>query len=209
VYGQPFYDYLGEHPDAAYIFNESMGSEPAPVAIEACQLRGDEVIVDVGGGNGALLADLLRAHPGTRGILLDLTEAADAARERFAREGLAERVECVDGSFFTEAPTGGDVYILSRVLHNWTDHNALEILRVVHTAMHPGARLLVLEDVLPDQPGSTGRSAAGMVDLLMLVTLEGCDRTDIQYRDLLRQAGFQFPTAPATQPAGVIEAVRP
>jgi ubiquinone/menaquinone biosynthesis C-methylase UbiE len=209
VYGQPFYDYIGENPEQAYIFNESMGSQPAPAAVTACRLRGDETIVDVGGGNGALLADLLHAHPRAHGVLVDLTEAAQAARDRFVHEGLADRAEAVDGSFFTEVPAGGDVYLLSRVLHNWTDHNALEILRVVHAAMRPGARLLVLEDVLPDNAAPGSRSAAGMVDLLMLVTLEGCDRTAAEYRELLRQAGFERPDAESSTAPGLIEAVRP
>ena len=206
VYGLPFYDYLGENPQAAYTFNESMGNEPAPAAIAGADLSGVALIVDVGGGNGSLLVDVLRREPGVRAILVDLAEAVQLAQERFAREGLSDRVECVEGSFFTEIPAGGDLYVLSRVLHNWADHNALAILRTVRAAMKRGARLLVLEDVLPEGDETpASRSAAGLVDLLMLVTLEGCDRTASQYRDLLAQAGLEVrPAAP-----GLIEAVHP
>jgi hypothetical protein len=200
VYGQPFYDYLGSNPEAAYTFNESMGGQAPPAALAACDIGDDDVLVDVGGGNGSLLSELLRHHPARRGVLLDLPEAVDIARDHLARTGVAHRVECVAGSFFAGVPAGGDVYLLCRVLHNWTDPHVADILRRVHAAMRPGARLLVLEDVVPE----SGRSGAALGDLLMLVTLEGRDRTAAEYRDLLVQAGFQ----PVRDAPGLIEARR-
>jgi hypothetical protein len=207
VYGQPFYDYLGDNPDAAHTFNTSMGNERVPEAIATCDLKKANVVVDVGGGNGALLIELLRDNPQLRGVLLELSEAIGHAREQLVLAGLDDRVECVEGSFFSHVPSGGDVYVLSRVLHNWRDQNARAILRQVHAAMRPGSRLLVLEDFLPETTNGGRRSAAGLVDLLMLVTLEGSDRTEAEYRELLVEAGFDVaPTGPGTD--GLLDATR-
>src|SRR6185503_1968452 len=118
-----------------------------------------------------------------------------------------DRVELVEGSFFTAVPTGGDAYLLARVLHNWTDEHALDILRRVHAAMRPGARLVVLEEFLPE--GTDADSGASLGDLLMLVTLEGYDRTETEYRDLLVKAGFAVTAsrrAPKAPASGALEA---
>ncbi|MFL6145687.1 MAG: methyltransferase [Labedaea sp.] len=213
VHGRPFYDYLGEHPDTGAVFAEAMGSEPVPAALADYDLTGVGTLVDVGGGNGGLLAQVLPAHPGIRGVLLELPESVAAADTRLAAAGLADRVELVTGSFFDAVPTGGDVYVLARVLHNWTDEHAETILRRVGSAMRPGARLLVVEKLLPEEPGS---AAAAMVDLLMLGMLEGYDRTEAEYTALLDKAGFEVVGAAAstgsTVPTsggaeGVLEAV--
>jgi SAM-dependent methyltransferase len=206
VYGQSFYAYLDDSPAAARTFHESMGGQPVPAALSTCDLTGVRRVVDVGGGNGALLAELLDGRPGLRGVLLDRPEAASRARIRLADAGIADRVEVVEGSFFDRIPGGGDVYLLCRVLHNWTDERAVEILRRVHGAMCPGGRLIVLEELLPDPADpATGSmdAAAGLVDLLMLVTLEGHDRTAAEYGRLMAQAGF---TVTAVR-RGVLEAV--
>lgn len=206
VYGQPFYDYLDAHPDAAATFNASMGDQPAPAGFRDCDLTGIRHLVDVGGGNGALLEDVLTRYPDMRGTLLERADAVAAAGERLG--GLRDRVTLIEGSFFTDTPTGADAYVLARVLHNWNDEHALDILGRVHAAAPPGARLYVLEEILPDDADAT--PAAGLVDLLMLVTLEGFDRTEAEYRELLVKAGFTITSVSggAGLRAGVIEAVR-
>jgi hypothetical protein len=209
VYGQPFYAYLDANPDAAHIFNESMGEQKAPEALHTVDLTGVSTVVDVGGGNGALLIELLTAHPQLRGLLLELPDAVRLAQAKFAEAGLADRVECVAGSFFDPVPGGGDAYVLSRVLHNWADERALDILRQVRAAIPAQARLIVLEELLPEEV-TPGRSAAGLVDLLMLVTLEGHDRTESEYRELLVKAGFDpiaVRRAAGSPTAGVLEAM--
>lgn len=206
VHGQPFYDYLAAHPDLAEVFAEAMGSEPVPRALAEVDLGGVGTIVDVGGGNGGLLAEVLTAHPGMRGMLLELPDAVRAARQRLAEAGVADRVELVEGSFFDSVPAGGDVYVLARVLHNWTDEHAELILRRLAAAMAPGTRLLVFEKLLPPEPGS---AATAMVDLLMLGMLEGRDRTAAEYRELLTKAGFEVTAVhPSTSDSaeGVVEA---
>ncbi|BCJ78176.1 methyltransferase [Catellatospora sp. IY07-71] len=191
VYGRPFYDYLDDNPTAAAVFNESMGDQRPPDGLAGCDLTWADTVVDVGGGNGSLLIDVLTRHPALRGVLLELPDAAEAARLRLAEAGLAERSACVAGSFFDGVPAGGDAYVLARVLHNWNDDNALAILRQVHAVVPPHGRVIVLEELLPETVPAAGRSAAGLVDLLMLVTLEGRDRTEQEYRELLGKAGFE------------------
>lgn len=206
VYGQPFYAYLDEHPEAARTFAESMGDQPVPPALSTCDFTGIGRLVDVGGGNGALLAEVLTAHPAMRGALLDRPDAVRAAHARLAEAGLVDRVDLVEGDFFAGVPAGADGYVLARVLHNWADDRAAEILATVRAAMHPGSRLFLLEHFLPED---TDAPATALVDLLMLVTLEGFDRTEGEYRDLLTTAGFRVLAArrAESQPAsGVLEA---
>ncbi|MFC4857879.1 methyltransferase [Actinophytocola glycyrrhizae] len=189
VYGEPFYDYLGGNPGTAASFTESMNANRVPATLASCDLSGVDAIVDVGGGSGGLLTEVLAAHPAMRGVLLELPEAVRQAGKTLAEAGLAGRVELVEGSFFDAVPSGGDAYVLARVLHNWTDEKALRILRCVRAAVSPGTRLIVLEQLVPDED-SAPDGASGMVDLLMLVLMEGYDRTEEQYRGLLTEAGF-------------------
>jgi hypothetical protein len=179
VYGTGFYDYLAQNPEAASTFVASMADEGVPAGLGELDLSDAETIVDVGGGDGGLLLSALSGHQ--RGILLELGPAVSRARERLAP--LGDRVTLVEGSFFDRVPEKGDVYVLCRVLHNWNDENAGRILDRVKEAMPARGRLVVLEDFLDERSG-------GPVDLLMLVTLEGRDRTAEEYQKLLERHGF-------------------
>ena len=201
VYGMPFYDYLGGHPEVADSFAEAMGSERVPAALSGCELRG--TVVDVGGGNGGLLAEILTTHQELRGVLLELPDAVRAARDRLLEAGVLDRVTLFEGSFFDRVPDGGDVYVLARVLHNWTDEHAELILRQVALAMPAAARLIVLERLVPEET-----AAGGMVDLLMLGMLEGHDRTELEYLTLLDKAGFEVTSVRPGPAECAIEAVR-
>ena len=210
VYGMGFYDYLEANPEAAHTFHASMGAQEVPPGIEGCDLTGVGTIVDVGGGDGALLALVLETHPDMRGVLAELPEAAAIGAARLASFG--DRLTVARGSFFDAVPAGGDAYILSRVLHNWRDDEIATILRNTRAAMKPGARLIVLEEFLPDPATEKAGTAggAGIVDLLMLVTQEGRDRTEAAYRALVAAAGFTVTRsgrAGTTGLTGVIEAV--
>jgi O-methyltransferase domain/Dimerisation domain len=211
VHGEPFYTYLAGHPDAAATFAEAMGSQRVPAALAGCDLTGVSTLVDLGGGDGGLVAEFLGSHPGSRAVLADLPDAIRAARAKLTDAGLADRVDLVEGSFFDQVPAGGDAYVLARVLHNWSDEHAETLLARVHGAMAPGARLIVLEEFLPEEGDEGGPASAGMVDLLMLVMLEGHDRTEAGYRALLDRTGFEVAIVRPATGAGqqsAIEAVR-
>jgi hypothetical protein len=193
IYGEPFYAYLDGNQGVAATFAEAMNSNRVPTSLPACDFTGVATLVDVGGGSGGLLAEVLTAHTAMRGVLLELPEAVRQARTTLVDAGLAGRVDLVEGSFFEGVPAGGDAYVLARVLHNWADEKAQLILRRVREAMAPGSRLVVFEQLLPEED-SEPDAASGMVDLLMLVLLEGHDRTEEDYRKLLENSGFALET---------------
>jgi hypothetical protein len=209
-FGLPFYEYLDENPGFAKTFNGAMAAAPQPPALAVGTFDAIGTVVDVGGGDGGLLVDALSERPGLRGILVELPEAAARARERLAGAGVLDRVRIAEGSFFDAVPGGGDLYVLRRVLHNWSDTNAGRVLARVRAAMPAGARLLVLEELLPSGPqrfsASAGTWAAPrnrVTDLLMLVLMEGRDRTTEEYAKLLVDNGF----AVKSVAPGAIEAV--
>jgi hypothetical protein len=212
AHGEEFYDHLNAHPDVAATFAAAMGSEPVPVVLDGLDLTGVDTLVDIGGGDGGLLAELLGRHPHLRGVLFELPESVRAAESRLADAGVADRVRFVAGSFLEPdglsgaALGGADRYVLARVLHNWTDGRAEQLLRRVRAVMAPGARLLVLEKLLPDTIDTPAKAA---IDLLMIGLLQGHDRTEAEYLALLDRAGFDvprvLPSVGSTE--GLIEAV--
>ena len=187
-----------------------MGAAPVPAALASCDLTGVRTIVDVGGGNGGLLSWVLRAQPQARGILFDLPPAVRQARSKLAASEAAGRVDYVEGSFFDAMPAGADLYVLSRVLHNWPDDEAATVLHRIRDAIDGEGRLIVLEELIDSGGAMSGaaggddgpepaRTASGNVmDLLILVMLSGCDRSEAEYRELLARAGF---TVTAVRPA--------
>jgi ubiquinone/menaquinone biosynthesis C-methylase UbiE len=210
-HGALFFDHLGRHPELDRAFQASMAGrseQEADDVVAAYDFDGLTTVVDVGGGRGVLVAAILRAATGARGVLLDREAAIPAARDHLASAGLAGRVECVAGDFFDEVPDGADAYVLSRVLHDWDDHDAGRILAVCHRAMRPGSRLLVVEAIMPER--ATDRPAAIRMDLHMLLLLGARERTESEFRDLLERSRFDVRRVVMTRsPAGlgVIEAV--
>jgi hypothetical protein len=188
LYGVPFYDYLDQHPESNRIFNRVMGqADVVPPMALAYDWSATRHIVDVGGGSGALVANVLADHPGLTATLFDRREAVDEAGPTLAAAGVTGRCTVVAGSFFDEVPAGGDAYVLSRVLHNWSDERALAILRQLRKAVPPDGRLLIFERLLPD---GDVPSIGKVFDLVMLVVLGGRDRSAAEYRKLLDAAGF-------------------
>jgi hypothetical protein len=143
--------------------------------------------VDVGGADGTVLAAILAAHPHLRGVLFDLPHIITGAPKTLARHGVEDRGDCVGGDFFESVPAGGDAYLLSLVLHDWPDQQAQRILANIAAAAGSGARLLVLEFVVP--PGD-GPHLSKMSDLNMLAMMGGKERTETEWRELLKGAGF-------------------
>ncbi|MFE3030291.1 methyltransferase [Streptomyces canus] len=191
VYGEHHFPYFARHPELADLFDRAMAASApmfAPVA-GLVDLSAHRVVVDVAGGNGELLGRLLRAAPHLRGVLLERPHAVEAAEKAFAEAGLADRCRFVAGDFTSEVPGGGDLYVLSRVLHDWDDGRCLAILRRCAEAMASGAELLLVERLLP---ADARLSLAVAWDVHMLCNVGGRERTEQHYRQLLDEAGFDF-----------------
>src|SRR5271165_1400893 len=178
-YGKPFFSWLSDHPEQASRYTAAMANLTGafkPAAIAALPLDGTRTIVDVGGADGTVLAAILPAHPQLRGVLFDLP-----------RHGVEDRAECAGGDFLESVPPGGDAYLLSLVLHDWPDDQARHILANIAAAGGSGARLLVLDFVVP--PGDAPHMAK-ISDLNMLAMMGGKERTETEWRELLTAAGF-------------------
>ncbi|MFD9127395.1 methyltransferase [Kitasatospora sp. NPDC059571] len=191
VFGAHHFPYFAERPELADLFDRAMAaSSPmfGPIA-DLVDFSSARAVVDVAGGNGELLSRVLRAHPHLEGVLLERPHAVEAARITMEKAGVADRCTLVAGDFTEAAPEGGDVYLLSRVLHDWDDRQCLTILRRLAEAMPPHAELLVVERLLP-QDGS--RSLAVPWDVHMLCNVGGRERTAAHYGRLLAEAGFEL-----------------
>jgi len=211
VFGMPRWQALAENPEAATRFNQAMVEISNRIAADFMNVydfAGVDTVVDVGGGNGALLAAVLDAHPRMRGVLFDLAQGLAGARDGLAR--LGDRVTFVEGSFFESVPPGGDLYLLKSIIHDWDDDHAADILATCHRAMSRSARVAVVERLLPDlEAGSEELFDAAMSDINMMVVLGGRERTTDEYRELFASTGFRLTrTLPAGDSGfGVFEAV--
>lgn len=192
IIGSPSFDHLADSPENAAVFYRAMVglSSLSFSAIAAAYDFGRFCrIVDVGGGYGELLAGILRANPGACGVLFDLPHAMDGAREHLAAAGVGERCDFVAGDFFAAVPADGDAYVLKSILHDWNDERAGRILAACRRAMREDARLVLIEDILPDA-GEPLNPAAAMSDLNMLVALGAGERTRGEFGALLDGEGF-------------------
>jgi O-methyltransferase domain/Dimerisation domain len=206
VFGDDLFTYLGSRPERRSVFNGTMAAS-APF-FEHLATRypfaPGSLVVDVGGGSGAMLAAILAAHPDVRGIVFDAAGVVDEADARFAAQGLSDRGQVVPGDFFQHVPPSGDVYMLSRILQDWDDDGCIRILRNCRSAMAADSRLLIVERPLPP-PNTT--SLANEFDVQMLVTSpSGRGRTIDEYRHLLGRAGFAvLTTIPLIYDVSVVE----
>jgi hypothetical protein len=212
VFGMDSFDYMAEHPDEAANFDAAMAGFTKHIAIAvvaAYDFSPFRRIVDVGGGNGALLAGILRANPTLTGIVFELPDVAIRTREQIHKLGLAGRCEIVGGDFFKEVPSGGDAYLLKHVIHDWNDHRATEILRTCRRAMGAEAKLLLVEGIYPpriDQSDESRGAAAN--DVNMLVCTGGRQRSEAEFRTLYDAAGLRLTRIVPTQtPVKMIEGV--
>jgi SAM-dependent methyltransferase len=191
AFGRPFWEDLAAHPEVAASFDALMGPAGHGVPDAEVLLGGDWAavrhVVDVGGGTGALLAEVLRAHPGVRGTLVDLPRTVARAGETFRRAGVSERVELVGRSFFEALPAGADVYLLKNVLADWPDEEAAALLRRCAEAARPAGRVVVLGGVSPEE--------AAAPELLMLVLVGGKARTLAELGALAGEAGLAVSAA--------------
>lgn len=211
IFGIDYWSRLASRPEAARRFDEAMQSLTQGVTgllITHYPFGNYGWIVDVGGGNGSLLLPVLERHQAMRVTLFDLPHVADAARAQVAAAGLADRCEAVGGDMFVSVPPGADAYVLKGVLHNWDNKAALSILRNCRTAMTDQSRLLVISRILPERidPADVSAPASFIQDMQMWLNVNGRERTEQEFRDLLAQASLrlsQIVTVPG--PLKVIE----
>ncbi|GAA3115185.1 methyltransferase [Planomonospora alba] len=189
----PLYGYLRDNPAAGRLFDDYMVARSRPFADAVASrydFSGVRTLVDVAGGKGHLLAAVLKAHSNVRGVLFDQEAVVPGARELFAAAGLEDRCECVAGDFFASVPSGADAYLLSSVIHNWSDEDAVRILGNVREAMAADGRVLLVELVIPDDDRP---HISKDVDMRMLALFgEGLERSTSEYTELLGKAGLRF-----------------
>lgn len=207
VLGAPPFEYFNRHPDAGAMFAgwmttlSSLWVVPVAVGYDFGPLA---TVVDVGGGQGALLSAVLAAHPHLQGVLFDQPPVVADAGPVLAEAGVADRCTVVGGDFFAAVPPGGDAYVLSSIVHDWPDAEAVQILANCRAAMDDGGRVLLVEPVLPDTPEPSG---AKLIDLEMLLVLDGPGRTVGELAELLRRADLRLSDVVAGDMFSLVEAV--
>ncbi|MDQ3650224.1 MAG: acetylserotonin O-methyltransferase [Acidobacteriota bacterium] len=209
VHGAEVFDYFEANREQAEIFNGAMTDMSvgtAPVVVEAYDFSSFKTIADIAGGHGYLLAQILKATPNLDGILFDMPQVIEGAGALFEKEGVTNRVEKVAGSFFESVPSGADAYIMKHIIHDWDDERCVRILSNIHAAMSDDGKVLIAETVVPagDAP-----HYSKLLDLEMLVSPGGAERTEAEYRALLAAAGFTLTRIiPTKSPFSIIEAVK-
>lgn len=206
VFGEQVFAYLAKHPDESAVFNEGMtgfSMQESPAVAAAYDFSTFDTIVDVGGGHGHLLCTILNKYPGPRGVIFDAPHVAAGATPAVAAAGLADRCRAEGGDFF-EAVPAADAFVMKHIIHDWADDKSTTILRNCRTAAKPGAKLVLVEMVIP--PGN-GPLPGKLLDLEMLVIASGKERTEAEYADLLAGAGWKLTrVVPTEAPTSVIEA---
>jgi hypothetical protein len=193
VAGSPVWEYLASHPDDGERFARGMANvssfENATIA-RAYDFSPFHVVIDVGGGRGGLIAEVLKANPSLRGLLFDEAHVVSQPTDLQA-SGVADRCQIVAGNFFASVPTGCDVYVLKRVLDGWGDGDAVRILRVCRAAMPANGRVLSIHPIVAAGGGYSRKDAAILVmDIGMLTGGRGRERTEEEFRNLYRAAGL-------------------
>jgi hypothetical protein len=191
VFGMSKWQYNAENPKEATAFDNAMATfnSMIPGAVVASyDFSTCGTIVDVGGGNGSLLAAILKAHPNLRGVVADLPHVLDGAQARLTGEGVSECCEIVACDFFKSVPKG-DCYLLKWIIHDWDDQSAETILKNCRTALKPGGRVLLVESIVEPRNGT---SLARFMDLAMRVMTGGRERTKLEYQALLGGAGLRI-----------------
>jgi SAM-dependent methyltransferase len=197
LFGRPFWEDLDAHPDLAASFDDLIGptghGTPDPELDLVDGWDAVRTVVDVGGGTGAMLAEILRARPRVRGTLVDLPRTVARAGGVFQVAGVAERARTVGQSFFDPLPAGADLYLLNGVLNDWPDRETAMILHRCAEAARPTGRILITGGVVPDG------APHGLT--IEMVLLAGRNSTVSEFRELARGAGLAV-WAAGRQPSG-------
>lgn len=210
VLGTDIFEYLSQHPEKNELYNKAMTntSDLSGAAIlSAYSFRNQKKIVDIGGGEGHLLAKILQRYQQSEGILFDFEHVVATAYETFERTGTASRVQITGGNFFESIPAGGDVYMMKNILHAFDDQTCVGLLKNIGGNMAPGARLLIIETVI----GENNKPEFGkLFDLQMLLGTDGGkERTRREFEAILSGAGFKLAkVVPTVSPFSIVEAVQ-
>ncbi|MFG2111962.1 methyltransferase [Streptomyces sp. NPDC048718] len=205
--GKPAWDYLHENPDVQALFNAGMTDISAQITVAVAttyDFSAHSTLVDVGGGQGRLLAAILAARPRLDAILYDKPEVVAHAAPVLEQAGVADRCRVVGGDFLTGVPRGGDAYLLSSVIHNWDDPDATRILSHCRDAAPAHGRVLMAEAILP--PDGQHALSKRLLDLSMLANCSGRQRTETEFAALCEQAGLTLLRTHHTDMCSVVEA---
>ena len=206
VHHKSLYDYLKQHPPAAEKFNHAMSafSDHEGEAIKtAYNFSSAQTVIDIGGGQGVLLASLLSANPHLSGIVFELPELVNSIHADSTLSTKDLKISYLGGDFFKRVPEGGDIYLLKNVLHNWDDSHCITILKNCRKVMHDNSRLLIIERIIPFR---NERSEATLFDINMLVVTGGQARSEEEYDKLFDAAGFKLHRVIPTQsPVNIVE----
>ncbi|MGH9210195.1 MAG: methyltransferase [Acidimicrobiales bacterium] len=194
AHGMTWIEFYDRHPEESATFNRAMAEhtrDASPGLVAGSDLARFGTVMDVGGGDGTLIAEALRAYPDLEGIVFDLPSGVTSAPATLEAAGVADRGRVVTGDFFAAVPTGADAYLAKQVLHDWDDERATAILRNLRAAVAPGGRVLILERMLPEVV--TPRDAPTLlVDVLMMVVTGGRERTEQDFQRLFDAAAFEL-----------------
>jgi len=203
------FDYLNRHPEETQIFADAMRGhivQTGAALSDTYDFSSIGTLADIGGSQGLVLSMILNKYPLLRGILFDLPGVVEGAPEFLRKRGVEQRVELRAGDFFQSVPSGADAYLLSQILHDWSDADCLRLLKTIQTAAQPGAKLLLVEAIVEN---SKEPQFAKILDIWMLAHLRGKERTLPEWRNLLSAGGFRLSrTFPTATFASVIEATR-
>ncbi|WP_280180737.1 methyltransferase [Nocardia farcinica] len=200
LYGTDFFSFLATRPELSERFNATMRQVSLPIAHlvpVSYDFTRHRTVVDVGGGDGTLIAQILRGARSVRGVVFDSPTGVAEAASTLAAAGVADRCRIEAGDFFTAVPAGGDLYVLKNILHDWDDDHCVTILDRCRAAVPADGRVLIVESVLPDTV-DTADPAPYLTDISMLVNMGGQERTRAEYERLCRRAGFAVVAAHPT-----------
>ncbi len=209
VMGEDFWSWIEQRPQSAELFSRAMtslGAQTQSAAVDAFDFRPYERIVDVGGAHGAFVAAALAQSATSRGVVFDLPHVVASATPFLESTGVADRVECVGGDFFDEVPSGADLYLLSFILHDWSDSDGVRILRSVRNAISDHGRLLILENVIP---AGNEPHLGKVLDVVMMAIVNGAERTHAEFAELLAAADFEIEDVVPTQAPTSLVIARP
>jgi O-methyltransferase domain/Dimerisation domain len=192
AHGMSWIEFYELHPGRWSDFNAHMSQhtkDAAPGIVAGYDFSRLRTIVDLGGGDGTLLVEILRAYAGVQGVVFDLPGVVASAQASMVAAGVSDRCDVVGGDFFKGIPGGADAYLMKFILHDWGDERASAILRRCRDAMTSDGRVLVVERVLPEHPAPADMDPV-LYDMLMLVATGGSERTETEFRELFESAGL-------------------